>query len=140
MRVEAFRPAGPGGQAVNRSNSGCRATHVPTGLSASIQEDRSFQSNRKQALQVLGRRVQAAARQREGRRWRAAQKAHAGTGDWSEKIRTYHYPAERVTDHLTGLVVGNLPRVLDGDLGELVEATAQRQWETRLRDWLQGPG
>jgi len=135
VRVTPFRVGGPGGQNVDKSNSGCRVTHLPTGLTATIGDERSFTVNRTAALQVLAARVA----NHERRRLRAEKlgrtKAQQGTGDRSEKIRTYNYPASRVVDHRSGLTLQNLAEILHGNLDELVEAMRAKHREEQLEAW-----
>jgi peptide chain release factor 1 len=122
LRIDVFRSGGPGGQSVNTTDSAVRVTHLPTGIEVKCQDQKSQLQNKIKALEVLRSRLldrmlaeQEAARARERR-------AMVGTGDRSAKIRTYNFPQSRVTDHRIGLTVHNLQEVLDGALGEIVDA------------------
>jgi peptide chain release factor 1 len=122
LKIDVFRSSGPGGQSVNTTDSAVRITHLPTGLVVSQQDQKSQLQNKLKAMEVLRARLldrmiaeQEAARSRDRR-------AMVGTGDRSAKIRTYNFPQSRVTDHRINLSVYDLPRVMDGDLDELVNA------------------
>ena len=120
MRIDVFRASGAGGQHVNRTESAVRITHLPTGLVAECQDDRSQHRNKDKALKVLAARVMDL-RQREIRaREAATRKSLVGSGDRSERIRTYNFPQGRVTDHRINLTLYRLQAVLDGELEDLV--------------------
>ena len=123
LRVDVYRSSGPGGQGVNTTDSAVRITHLPTGLVVTCQDERSQIKNRAKAMRVLKARLleRAQEEQRAADRRRAAS-SQVGTGERSEKIRTYNFPQNRVTDHRIGLTLHRLPDVLEGDLDELVEA------------------
>jgi peptide chain release factor 1 len=132
LRVDVFRSSGPGGQSVNTTDSAVRITHIPTGVVATCQDEKSQHKNRAKALKVLRSRLldekiaqQEAARSRD-------RKLQVGTGDRSAKIRTYNFPQGRVTDHRIGLTLHKLQDVLDGDLEELIEALRIAREEERL--------
>eukprot|EP00667_Euglena_gracilis_P013725 EG_transcript_14186 len=135
LKFYQFRPGGPGGQSANKADSGCRVVHLPTGLMASIVEDRSYILNRKRALEILAARVHNAEQKKLRNSWLGRQRTQQGTGDRSEKIRTYNYPASRVVDHRSGLTLFSLPEVLEGDLDELVEAMVRRHEDDLLQAW-----
>jgi peptide chain release factor 1 len=122
LRVDVFRSSGAGGQHVNTTDSAVRITHVPTGLVVSCQDEKSQHKNKAKAMKILRSRLLEAetARQREAES--AQRKAMVGSGDRSEKIRTYNFPQDRVTDHRIGLTKHNLPGIMDGDLGDVIEA------------------
>ena len=122
LRVDVYRASGPGGQSVNTTDSAVRLTHIPTGLVVQCQDEKSQHKNKAKALKVLRARLyekQAAELQAEQRDMRLSQ---VGTGDRSEKIRTYNFPQTRITDHRIGLTRHNLGAVMEGDLDELIDA------------------
>jgi len=132
LRVDVFRASGPGGQGVNTTDSAVRITHLPTGLVVSQQDQRSQIQNRAKAMEVLRARLldlKIAQQQAERARMR---KTQVGTGDRSDKIRTYNFPQSRVTDHRIGYTSHNLAGILDGDLDDLTEALHTADVEERL--------
>jgi peptide chain release factor 1 len=133
LRVDTFCSSGPGGQSVNTTQSAVRLTHLPSGLVVQCQDEKSWHKNKARALQVLRSRLydrmlreqqEAIARERKGM---------VGSGDRSEKIRTYNFPQDRVTDHRLGLTVHNLPALLDGELGGLLDALVSHDQAERLK-------
>jgi peptide chain release factor 1 len=122
IKVDVYRSSGPGGQGVNTTDSAVRLTHLPTGLVVTCQDERSQIKNRAKALRVLRARLLEAAQEQQRSEIAAARKSQVGTGERSERIRTYNFPQGRVTDHRIGLTVHQLPDVLEGDLDELAEA------------------
>ena len=120
IRVDVFRAGGPGGQSVNTTDSAVRLTHLPTGLVVQCQDEKSQHKNKAKALKVLAARL-LELRQAEADAAAAAQRrAQVGSGDRSERIRTYNFPQNRLTDHRIGLTLYQLDRVMEGDLGEVV--------------------
>jgi peptide chain release factor 1 len=132
LRIDVFRSSGPGGQSVNTTDSAVRITHEPTGLVVSCQDEKSQHKNKAKAMKVLRSRLldRMIAEQESERA--ADRKAQVGTGDRSQKIRTYNFPQNRVTDHRIGLTVYNLEGVLDGDLADFVSALRLAREEERM--------
>jgi peptide chain release factor 1 len=124
LRVDVFRSSGPGGQSVNTTDSAVRVTHLPTGLVVTCQDEKSQHKNKAKALKILRSRLLDRARHEQQSAIAANRKAMIGSGDRSEKIRTYNFPQSRVTDHRIGLSLHTLDRVLDGDLDAIVDALA----------------
>jgi len=133
LRVDTFRASGAGGQHVNKTESAIRITHLPSGLVVSCQDEKSQHKNRAQAMRVLRSRLYEQAIADEHAKRDASRKLLVSTGDRSAKIRTYNYPQGRVTDHRINLTLYRLQEVLDGDLGELIEALRLHDAEDRLR-------
>jgi peptide chain release factor 1 len=133
LKIETYRSSGPGGQKVNKTDSAIRITHLPTGLVVSIQDEKSQHKNRAKAMKVLRTRLHDLERQKIQAERASARKSLVGSGDRSQKIRTYNYPQSRVTDHRINLNVHNLQGVLDGDLTNLVESLARHEQEQRLQ-------
>jgi peptide chain release factor 1 len=126
LRVDVFRSSGPGGQSVNTTDSAVRITHLPTGLVVSCQDEKSQHKNKAKALKILAARLLERARAEQQSQIAANRKAMVGSGDRSEKIRTYNFPQNRVTDHRVNLTLHQLDRVLDGELDPLIDALATR--------------
>ncbi len=122
LKIDVYRSTGPGGQSVNTTDSAVRITHVPTGLVVSMQDEKSQLQNKTKALRVLRARLYEREREKRQAEVAAQRKAQVGTGERAEKIRTYNYPENRVTDHRIKLTVHRLDQVLQGDLGEFTEA------------------
>ena len=132
--VETMRSQGPGGQSVNTTDSAVRITHIPSGIVVSCQDEKSQLQNKIKAMRVLRARLyQVQLDEQQGDR-AAARKSQVGTGDRSEKIRTYNFKENRVTDHRIGLTVHSLPMVLDGDLAEFHEALIENDMARKLSE------
>ncbi len=132
LRVDVYRASGPGGQGVNTTDSAVRITHLPTGLVVSQQDQRSQIQNRAKAMEVLrARLLDLRLSEQEAERARM-RKTQVGTGDRSAKIRTYNFPQSRVTDHRIGYTLHDIQRVMDGDIGDLVETLRMADVEERL--------
>ncbi len=121
LKVETFRASGAGGQYVNMTDSAVRITHVPTGIVVSCQDERSQYKNRVKAMSILRAKLYELERQKQESAIRDQRRSQIGTGERSEKIRTYNFPQNRVTDHRVNFTVHKLEAVLDGDLDEIIE-------------------
>lgn len=122
IRVDVYRSSGAGGQHINKTSSAVRMTHLPTGIVVAMQDQRSQQQNREKAMQILRSRVYDYYENENQSEYDANRKSAVGTGDRSERIRTYNYPQNRVTDHRIGLSLNKLDRIMNGDLGEVIDA------------------
>jgi len=122
LRIDTFCSSGPGGQSVNTTKSAVRITHLPTGIVVSCQDEKSQIKNREKAMRVLRARLLDKKRREEQAKVADARKSQVGTGDRSERIRTYNFPQSRVTDHRIGLTLHKLDLVLDGELDEIIDA------------------
>jgi peptide chain release factor 1 len=130
LRIDVFRSSGPGGQSVNTTDSAVRVTHLPSGLVVTCQDEKSQHKNKAKALKILRARLLERARHEQQSEIAASRRAMVGSGDRSEKIRTYNFPQSRVTDHRVNLTLHTLERVLDGDLDAIIDAlVARRQAE-----------
>lgn len=134
IRIDVFRAGGPGGQSVNTTDSAVRVTHLPTGLVVSCQDEKSQLQNRARALQILRARLYAMESQRQMEQQTEARRSQVGTGERSEKVRTYNFPQNRVTDHRVGLTLHRLDSVLAGDLDELIVALLDEEQAERLAE------
>ncbi|RMC46259.1 peptide chain release factor 1 [Lactobacillus sp. ESL0230] len=122
LRVDVYRSSGAGGQHINKTSSAVRMTHLPTGIAVAMQDQRSQQQNREKALQILTSRVYDYYESQNRNQYDAKRKDAVGTGDRSERIRTYNYPQNRVTDHRIGLTINKLDRVMNGEMDEIIDA------------------
>ena len=132
LRIDVKRSSGPGGQSVNTTDSAVRITHLPTGLVVEIQDEKSQHKNKAKALAVLRSRLLDLELQRQRAADSAARRSMVGSGDRSDKVRTYNFPEDRVTDHRIGMTVHDLPGVLDGDLDPLIDALVMADQADRL--------
>jgi peptide chain release factor 1 len=132
LRIDVKRSSGPGGQSVNTTDSAVRITHLPSGLVVEIQDEKSQHKNKAKALAVLRARLLDLEIQKQRAADSAARRSMVGSGDRSDKVRTYNYPQDRVTDHRIGKTVHNLPGVLAGDLDELIDALIMADQAERL--------
>lgn len=122
LRIEAFGASGPGGQSVNRNYTAIRVTHKPSGMAVSCQDEKSQHRNKEKALRILRTRLLDIAQQEQQEQIAKNRKSQVGTGERSEKIRTYNFPQTRVTDHRLHLTLHRLESILDGDLDQIIEA------------------
>jgi peptide chain release factor 1 len=133
IKVDVYRASGPGGQGVNTTDSAVRLTHIPTGLVVTCQDERSQIKNRAKALRVLKARLLERAQEEQAAAIAADRRSQVGTGERSERIRTYNFPQARITDHRIGLTLHRLPTVLEGDLDELIDALTAAEQAERLQ-------
>jgi peptide chain release factor 1 len=127
LKIDVYRSTGPGGQSVNTTDSAVRITHLPTGLVVAMQDEKSQLQNKQKAFRVLRARLYELERAKQEAEMSAARRAQVGTGERAEKIRTYNFPENRVTDHRIHLTVHKLDRVLEGELDEFTEALAAEE-------------
>jgi peptide chain release factor 1 len=132
LRIDVFRSSGPGGQSVNTTDSAVRITHLPTGIVVSCQNEKSQLQNKEQALRILRARLLAAAQEEAEAAAGEARRSQVRTVDRSERIRTYNFPENRISDHRTGYKAYNLDQVLDGDLQPVVDSCVGADLEARL--------
>jgi peptide chain release factor 1 len=132
LRIDVYRSSGPGGQSVNTTDSAVRITHVPTGIVASCQNEKSQLQNKESAMRILRARLLAAAEEEANAQASAARKSQIRTVDRSERIRTYNYPENRISDHRTGYKSYNLDTVLDGELGPVLQSCVEADLASRL--------
>lgn len=133
LRIDTFCSSGPGGQGVNTTYSAVRITHIPTGIVVQCQDQRSQIKNKEKALKVLRSRLLELETEKKEKERATERKTQVGTGDRSERIRTYNYPQNRVTDHRIGLTLHRLEQVLEGDLDEIIDAITTHYQAERLK-------
>jgi peptide chain release factor 1 len=134
LRIDVYRSSGPGGQSVNTTDSAVRITHLPTGIVVTQQDEKSQHKNRAKAMKILRARIYDLERSRLAAERAAERKSQVGSGDRSERIRTYNFPQSRVTDHRVNLTLHKLDRVLDGELDEILDALIADDQATRLSE------
>ena len=138
MRIDVYRASGPGGQCVNTTDSAVRITHIPTGVVAQSQDQKSQHRNREKAMGVLKSRVLDQMRRAEAEKQGASRRSMIGSGDRSGRIRTYNFPQNRLTDHRINLTLYSLDRVMEGDLAEIVAPLREHDLEERMIAELEG--
>jgi len=138
LRIEVSRAGGPGGQGVNTTDSAVQVLHIPSGTIVRCQDGRSQIKNKERALSILRARLLERKQREEAEKYSAQRRGQIGTGGREEKIRTYNFPQNRVTDHRIGLTLYNLDRVMNGDLGELIQALQAEGVKERLGNAVEG--
>ena len=133
LRIDTFRSSGAGGQHINKTSSAIRVTHIPTGMVVECQDERSQYKNKDKALRVLRSRLLAQKQAQQDAQIAAERKSQVGTGDRSERIRTYNFPQGRVTDHRIGLTLYKIDQIMDGALDELIDALIAADRAERLK-------
>jgi peptide chain release factor 1 len=133
IKMDVFRAGGAGGQSVQKNATAVRITHLPTGMTVQCQDERSQLQNRMRAMSILRARLYDIAQQKQQDKEAAIRRSQVGTGERSEKIRTYNFPQSRVTDHRTNLSSHNLPSVLDGELDAFIDELATKDEAERLQ-------
>ena len=133
LKIDTFRSSGAGGQHVNTTDSAIRITHVPTGVVVECQDERSQHKNRDKAMKILVSRLYEAEREKQNAEIAAERKSQVGTGDRSERIRTYNYPQGRVTDHRIGLTLYKIEQILNGDMDEVLDALITADQAEKMR-------
>ena len=134
LRIEVCRAGGPGGQGVNTTDSAVQVLHIPTGTIVRCQDGRSQQKNKEKALSILRARLLEEKQREEEAKYSATRKSQIGSGGREEKIRTYNFPQNRITDHRIGLTLYNLDRVMEGDLEEMIHALQAADVAERLKE------
>ncbi len=134
LRIEVCRSGGPGGQGVNTTDSAVQVMYIPTGRIVRCQDGRSQQKNKEKALSILRARLLEDKKQEEEAKYSAARKSQIGSGGREEKIRTYNFPQNRITDHRIGLTLYNLDRMMEGDLSEMIDLLQRADLEERLKE------
>lgn len=132
IRVDIFRSSGPGGQSVNTTDSAVRITHLETGLVVSCQDEKSQLKNKDKAMKILRSRLLAAKQEEEAKKRGDARRSQIGTGDRSEKIRTYNFPQDRITDHRIKFSTSNMPKFMDGNIDEMLQKLLEAEQQKKL--------
>ncbi len=133
LQIDTFRASGAGGQHVNKTESAIRITHLPTGMVVECQDERSQHKNRERAMKILASRLYEEERRKQSEALAAERKSQVGTGDRSERIRTYNFPQGRVTDHRIGLTLYKIDEIMNGDLDELIDALVTADQAEKLK-------
>ena len=133
LQIDTYRSGGAGGQHVNKTESAIRITHIPTGTVVECQDERSQYKNKDRAMKILRSRILEAEQEKQNAEIAGARRLQVGTGDRSERIRTYNYPQGRVSDHRIGLTLYRLEAILNGDLDELIDALITAETAEKLK-------
>lgn len=133
LQIDTFRSSGAGGQHINKTESAIRITHIPTGIVVECQDERSQFKNKDKAMKILRSKILEGEREKQNKEIAADRRAQVGTGDRSERIRTYNYPQSRVTDHRIGLTLYKLEAILNGDLDEIIDALIMADRAEKLK-------
>jgi len=133
LRIDTYRSSGAGGQHVNKTDSAVRITHIPTGIVVACQDERSQHQNKEKAMRILRSKLLEKLQQQQDAQIASARRSQVGTGDRSEKIRTYNFPQSRVTDHRINMTFHNIGGILDGDLEDLIKALIFSEQQEQLR-------
>lgn len=133
VRIDVFRSSGNGGQCVNTTDSAVRVTHMPSGIVVSCQDEKSQIKNKAKALKVLYARLYEMEREKHDKEISDERRSQVGTGDRSERIRTYNFPQGRVTDHRIGLTLHKLDAIIDGDLDEIMDTLITTEQAEKLK-------
>jgi peptide chain release factor 1 len=134
LRIDVYRSSGPGGQSVNTTDSAVRITHIPTGVAVSMQNEKSQLQNREAGMRVLRARLLAMAQEEQDREAADARRSQVRTVDRSERVRTYNFPENRISDHRVGFKAYNLDQVLDGALDDVIDALTRADTEAVIAD------
>jgi peptide chain release factor 1 len=134
IRVDVYRSSGPGGQSVNTTDSAVRITHLPTGVVVTCQDEKSQHKNKAKALRILRARILEMLQQQEHEKQSAERRTQVGSGDRSERIRTYNFPQNRVTDHRIHLTLHSLDRVMEGEIDPILDALVEHTLQERLKE------
>ncbi len=134
IRVDTYRSSGAGGQHVNKTDSAVRMTHIPTGIVVACQDERSQRQNRERAMQVLKAKIYEKMVREQESQYADAVKSMVGSGDRSDKVRTYNYPQNRMTDHRINLTIYNLDGIMDGDIAKIIEALRTTDYDEFLKN------
>ena len=139
-RIDVYRPSGAGGQHVNKTESAVRITHIPTGIVVTCEDERSQHKNKARAMKVLASRILQAEQEKQHASEAAERRSQVGSGDRSERIRTYNFPQGRVTDHRINLTMYSLDRFMDGEIEDMIEALAAQAQTDALKAEVDGKG